>query len=98
MLTNSGIFPGSLCLNYSQWFAVISPQHIVHISNALNCGHSLDFIFTIFGLIKCPPSFMQEEVDEIVPSLFLIVVVSVLDTGICCLYRSDFCLKLFDLL
>jgi hypothetical protein len=58
-----------LCFHRRQRLAVVAPQHIVHVADALVVGHTRHFIFPVAGLIQRPPGALQVHVDQVAAGL-----------------------------
>src|SRR6267142_5586533 len=75
LLAHAGVPLGSFRLYQPEWFPVVAPKHIIYESLALFVWHSRDREFPVSFLVKCPTSFLQEQVDKIITSLCLGIVV-----------------------
>lgn len=90
LLADACVAPGALGFDESQWLAVIPPEHVVNIADALLVGHSADLKLAIPRLIERPSGLLQQQVDEVVTGLGLGVIVRVRLCRCDLLDRSDF--------
>ena len=74
-----GIDGGLLRLHHRQRLAVVAPQDVVGIADALLVGHASDFVFAVPFLIQRPAGALQSEVDDELAGLVLVPVVGLGD-------------------
>jgi hypothetical protein len=76
VLTCVGAGGGAFGFHQGQGFAVVAPQHIVHIAFAAVVGHSLHFDFGGSRLLGVPSGFLQSQIDEVAAGVGFVVVVA----------------------
>ncbi len=67
-----------LRLDDRERFAVVAPEHVVRIAEALAVGHAGDLVFLVALLVERPAGAAQVDIDQVAAGLGLGVVVRVL--------------------
>ncbi|EKD97990.1 MAG: hypothetical protein ACD_23C00639G0001 [uncultured bacterium] len=96
LLAHCGVLAGALGLHQRQRLAVVAPQHIIHVANALVVGHAADFNLEVL-LIQLPASLFEQQVDEVVAGFGFGIVVRVRLGGIGLLGGGHFGAQLLQL-
>ena len=81
LLSHAGVAAGALGLHHGQGLAIVTPEHVVHKTCAVQLplcsGHALHFIFAVSGLVQLPACFLEQQVDVEIARLGFVVVVCI---------------------
>ena len=82
LLPDLGAAGGALGLHQHQRFAVVAPEHVVHIARVLGIGHAGHFDFEVLGWVEVPAGFAEQQVNVGLAGFGLGIVVRVRFGGV----------------